>query len=171
MVVFYSLLFEMPMARIDNNLSLFINNSNMILYKLINDQEIKILGSVVYYFNKTCKGIKIAQSVSEEGYGPLIYDLLMSKTQQPVIPSNSLTKAALNFWLKTFSMSEKYNFIDLEGVEESCQPPDMRLRNKGITIKQPLNYQQLVNNHNKNNVDGKILIKLAEELFDEKYLT
>jgi hypothetical protein len=141
-----NLIFEMPMKTVpevhQENIAMLVHKKHggnylaLILYK-ISDNKPVIIGRISGFLNPQCKAFEIAQSAAEQNYGPLLYDMLMSMTNNYIMPDTSgVSKDAKGVWDKMISMPGKYQ------VEDT---PDC---GKKVKILQPVSgYKQLINNH------------------------
>lgn len=124
--------------------------------------------------SKVCEAYEVVTASAKQGFGPLMYDIIMSKVG-PVIPDrNSITPAAETFWKQVyfrFLRGEKYNATSLENT--GCYEPryDVHL-NMAYEILRPVNFSSLVQKHIEQNWQSdelEILVNKGTDFFDRKY--
>ena len=153
------ILFEMPMRTIQQvqteSLCLCINRQGqfviLVLYKPVDLKTIKVYGVVeVRDLMKRCDAWEVHLIAGEQNYGPLMYDLVMSYTEQPLISDEfSVSPDARSVWIKMFDNEQKYSLFQKPGHCKGSVRDGGPLNKYGVSIKQPVDYSKLVNNHNK----------------------
>jgi hypothetical protein len=158
MVVFYSLLFEMPMRSIQQvnseKLCLLITTKGQFIYFVLykwNNNKPVVIGSLTAKSKlKTCGMWQMETVAAEKNYGPLMYDLILSYTEQPLMADpTSVKPAAKAVWNHMFEDESKYVMFKKTNPNDctSFIKDSGLMAGYGIKIKQPVDYSVLQKNH------------------------
>jgi hypothetical protein len=158
MVVFYSLLFEMPMRSIQQvnseKLCLLITTKGQFIYFVLykwNNNKPVVIGSLTAKSKlKTCGMWQMETVAAEKNYGPLMYDLILSYTEQPLMADpTSVKPAAKAVWNHMFEDESKYVMVKKTNPNDctSFIKDSGLMARYGIKIKQPVDYSILQKNH------------------------
>lgn len=193
MVVFYSLLFEMPMRSIQQ-----VNSEKLcllttikgqfiyfVLYKWNNNKPV-VIGSLTAKSRlKTCGMWQMETVAAEKNYGPLMYDLILSYTEQPLMADpTSVKPAAKAVWHHMFEDELKYVMVKKTNPNDciSFVKDSGLMAEYGVKIKQPIDYSVLQKNHkqilakilgNKQLTEQEfidLLIKKGNQYFEMRYV-
>jgi len=153
---------------IKQKLALWVKKSKTTKLVLYNPATNSILAHIDIWNYEGC-GHMITASVADHGYGPLMYDIAMSYVYpEAVIPDrSSVSPSARNVWKYYFE--NRKNELVIKKLPIDCGVPwkaekDPYLNNS-YTIKQPLDFSKLIDNHLKSKSDLGNIGKRATEKF------
>lgn len=138
------------------------------LYKTLKDPKIIAFAEMSFDSKNPYDSYVLERTAAEKGYGPLIYDIMLSiadKKDRPVSPDRySVSKYAKNVWDYYFSKRKDVSHLPIDDeknpltrdkkddgeVHYSIKDGDLSKR-KPIDfvyfIDKPINYRELINNH------------------------
>ena len=158
----------------------------LVLYKGTDINNIVIIGVLSATSSKIekCGMYQVETVAAEQNYGPLMYDLILSYTEQPLMAdTDSVKPAARSIWNHMFEDESKYVMVKKSNPLD-CQSyvKNSGLMNQyGIKIKQPIDYSVLQRNHkqvlakvlnNKQTTERefiKLLVDKSDKYFLNKY--
>lgn len=121
-----------------------------VLYKWNNNKPV-VIGSLTAKSKlKTCGMWQMETVAAEKNYGPLMYDLILSYTEQPLMADpTSVKPAAKAVWNHMFEDESKYVMVKKTNPNDctSFIKDSGLMARYGIKIKQPVDYSILQKNH------------------------
>ena len=153
------------------------NKKTFVLYK-----PFQIFGMLTVIYKPQCGAYEVTMSAAESGFGPLLYQAAMSIKGPNFIMADRtmVSDAALNIWKKFFNRED----VVKEPLQKNCKysliDEDSKALNFKFTLKSPIDYSALENEHQtyikKVDLHGKTkeqfletLKNLANNFFREKY--
>lgn len=153
------------------------NRRTYALYK-----PFQIFGMLIVKYKQNCGAYEVSMSAAESGFGPLLYQAAMSIEGPNFLMADRtmVSDAALNIWRKFYARED----VIKEPLTQKCKYQMVDEENKSLnykfTLKTPINYSELENNHieymNNFNLHGKTkeefvktIEELASDFFKEKY--